>query len=98
MKQSDGISELDIDELQSLCFKAFYKGWAAYTKYLNYQVIEKGNSIHCMVFGTFSQLSNLTIDRKYDPTSSAICYAPTIDLLHQFGFKHDDSRPLNLEA
>ena len=51
-----------------------------------------------MVFGTFSQLSNLTIDRKYDPTSSAICYAPTIDLLHQFGFKHDDSRPLNLES
>lgn len=53
------MTDLSTDILMELCYKAFYRAWGSYTKYLRSIVLDKGNVIHCSILGTFSLVSNL---------------------------------------
>ena len=73
MKSEDGMQELDLESLQEMCYKTFYRSWAAYTKYLRSLVLDKDKVVFCSIMGCFGLVKNLSdpIEVKSDKT---VCY------------------------
>ena len=97
MKTEDGIRDHDTEVLQEMCYKAFYRSWAAYTKYLRSLVLDKDKVVVCSVVGCFGLVKNLSeqIALKSEKT---VCYAASPELLQQYGFKTDYSHAYNLQS
>jgi len=80
MKTEDSTREHDIEVLQEMCYKAFYRCWAAYTKYIRSLVLDKDKVVVCSILGCFGLVKHLTehVEVKSEKT---VCYAACPELL-----------------
>jgi len=80
MKTEDGIHEHDAEVLQEMCYKAFYRSWAAYSKYLRSLVLDKDKVVVCSILGCFGLVKHLSehVEVKSEKT---VCYVASPDLL-----------------
>jgi hypothetical protein len=80
MKTEDSTREHDTEVLQEMCYKAFYRCWAAYTKYIRSLALDKEKVVVCSILGCFGLVKHLTehVEVKSEKT---VCYAASPELL-----------------